>query len=155
MCEPGLLHNMGGELLETKLRNPVSHVKYEDGMFEEFQLSALVIFDWCSADLLADTMQAGTFKRIGVLMILDVSSLASRERLLKVNLTLRMMWACTAIVIKPWTSRTKIDQRDDCTVPTETIPDIAEEINMAASKMEKLLRSPNKFLVIQASGGDV
>ena len=40
-------------------------------------------------------------------------------------------------------------------MPTETIPDIAEEINMAASKMEKLLRSPNKFLAIHASGGDV
>ena len=69
-----MLHNMGGELLETKLRNPVSDVKYEDGMFVEFPPSALVIFDWCSADLLADAMQAGTFKRIGELMILDASS---------------------------------------------------------------------------------
>ena len=97
-------------------------------------------------------MQAGPFKRIGVLMILDTSSLASRERLLKVNLTLLTMWACTAVVIKPWTSRTKIDRQDNGTMPTEMIPDIAEEINMVVSKIEKLLRSPNKFLAIHASG---
>ena len=49
-----MLHQIGGELLETKLRNPVSHVKYEDGMYEEFPHGALVIVDWRLADLLAD-----------------------------------------------------------------------------------------------------
>ena len=87
-------------------------------------------------------------------MILDASTLASKERLLKVNMRLPTMWACTAVIIKPWTYRTKVDRRDDGTVPTSTIPGIAEEIKVAASKMEKLLKSPNTFLAIHATGGE-
>ena len=105
--------------------------------------------DGRSADPLADpalrAVQTGTFKGIRVLMILDARTLASKERLLKVNISLHTMWACTAVIMKPWTSRTKVDRRNDAIVPTLKIPGIAEEINGAASKMEKLLKSPNKF----------
>ena len=89
------MHQIGGELLENKLRSPVSHMKYEPGIYKEFSTGALVIVDWSTTDQLANAtiraVQTGTFKRIGVLMILDASTLASKERLLKVNMSLRTM----------------------------------------------------------------
>ena len=66
-------------------------------------------------------------------------------------MSLRMIWAYRAVIIKPWTSRTKVERRNDGTLLTETIPGIAEEINVAANKMEKLLR----YLAIHASEGVV
>ena len=72
---------------ENKLRSPVSHVKYEPGMYNKFPPGALVIVDWRTADQLDDAtiraVQTGTFKRIRVLMILNASTLASKGRLLR------------------------------------------------------------------------
>ena len=61
---------------ENKLRNTVTSIP---GMYDEFP------------------PKDGGFKRIGVLLILDGNALASRERLLKINLALRTFWACTAV----------------------------------------------------------
>ena len=75
----------------------------------------------------------GSLKWVGVLLILDGEELASREPLLKINITLQTLWACTIVLVKPWTSRVKTERRDDGTVPYRMIPDIADEINQAGT----------------------
>ena len=49
--------------------------------------------------------------------------------------------------------QTKVDRKEDYTVLTSTIPGIVEEINAATSKMEKLLKSPDKLLAIHGTEG--
>ena len=124
---------MGGDLLETKLLHPVSSVPYEEGMLDEFPAGSLVLFDWRTADALANTTVQATRdgSQVGVLIILDVEVLSSRETLLKINITLQTLWACTIVLVKPWTSRVKTELRDDGTVLYRMIPDIADEINQA------------------------
>ena len=83
-------------------------------MFEEFPAGSLVLFDCRTADALANTtvraMRDGSLKRVGVLLILDGEVLASWETLLKINLTLCTLWACTIVLVKPWTSRMKTNR---------------------------------------------
>ena len=87
-------------------------------------------------------------------MLHDGSTLVLKERLLTVNLCLRTMWSCTAVIMKPWTARINIERKVEGSVPTSTIPGIAE-LNAATSKMDKLLKSPNKLFAIHGTGGVV
>ena len=85
-----MLHNLGGDLLENKLRHLVTSIPYEEGMFQEFPPGALVLLDWRKAESIPDaTIRAtkdGSFKRISMLLILNGNALASRETLLKIIL---------------------------------------------------------------------
>ena len=49
--------------------------------------------------------------------------------------------------------RMYVDRKEDGFVPTSTIHEIAEELNTATSKMDKLLKAPNKLLAIHRSRG--
>ena len=64
-------------------------------MFDEFPAGSLVLFDWRTADALANAtvraMRDGSLKRVGVLLMLDGDVLASRKTLLKISLTLRTL----------------------------------------------------------------
>ena len=153
------MSQIGGELLQKKLNSPVHQVKYEPWMYNEFPPGALVIVDWRTEDQLSDAtiraVQSGAFKRIRVLMFLNVSTLVSKERLLTVNMCLCTMWSCMAVIVKPCTARINVDRKEDNSVPTSTIPGIAEELNAATSKIEKLLKLPNKLLAIHWTRGVV
>jgi hypothetical protein len=94
---------LGRDLLVTKLLHLVSSVPYEEGMLDKFPAGSLVHFNWRTADGLANTTvratRDGSLKRVDVLVILDDEVLASRETLLKINITLRTLWACTIILV--------------------------------------------------------
>ena len=62
------------------------------------------------------------------------------------------MWAATSVIIKPWTDRIGIDRMENGSVPTSTIPGIADELTVATSKLPKLLRSWKRLISIHGSG---
>ena len=126
VIDPMLLSQIGGELLLSKLNSPVHQVKYLPGMYNEISPGAMLVVDGRLADQLRDAMiravQQGSFKRIGVLVLLDKRTLVSKEQLEEVNICLRTMWASTSVIIKPWTDRIYVDRTENGFVPTSTIP---------------------------------
>ena len=75
VIDPMLLSQIGGELLLSKLNSPVHQVKYLPGIYNEISPVAMLIVDGRLADQLQDAtiraVQQGSFKRIGVLVLLD------------------------------------------------------------------------------------
>ena len=130
-------------MLANKLLHKFTLVPYDEDMYDEFAAGSLILINWRTADALVEaTTQAlrdGSLKRVGILFTLDTQALASRENLLKVNLSLRSMWGGGLILIKPKTSRCKKERQDSGIVPYRDIPEIAVEINKAFDKLQMLL----------------
>ena len=98
-------------MLANKLLHKFTLVPYDEDMYDEFAAGSLILINWRTADALVEAtthaLRDGSLKRVGILFTLDTEALASRENLLKVNLSLRSMWGGGLILIKPKTSRCK------------------------------------------------
>ena len=88
-------------------------------------------------------VQHGSYKRTGVLILVDKLTLVSKELLVKINLCLRTLWAATSVVIKPWADRVGVNRTEN---------GIANELTVAAGKLAKLFRSSNRLICIHGSG---
>jgi hypothetical protein len=123
-------------------------------MYNDISPCAMLVVDGSLANQLRDAtiraVQHGSYKRIGVLVLLDKRTLVSKERL-----CLRTMWAATSVIIKPWTDRISVDRMQNGSVPRSTIPGITDELTVATSKLAKLLRSSNRLICIHGSGKPV
>ena len=85
-------------------------------------------------------------------MLLDKSTLVSKAMLLTINMCLCTMLSSTAVIVKLWTGRISVDRMEDSSVPTSTIPGIADELNAATRKLDNLLRFANKLISIHETG---
>ena len=90
VIDPTLLSQAGGELLLSKLTNPVQQIKFQPGMHDDISPGALLVTDCRLADQLRDAtiraVQHGSYKRKGVLLLVDMETLVSKERLVEINL---------------------------------------------------------------------
>ena len=106
----------------------------------------MIVVDGRLTDQLRDAtiraVQHGSYKRIGVLVLLDKRTLVSKERLEEINLCLRTMWATTSVVIKPWIG---VDRMENGSVPTSTIPGIADELTVATQVLKQTDLHPRKL----------
>ena len=57
-----------------------------------------------------------------------------------------------AVVLKPWTKRTGIIRTQDGSIPTASMPMVADMISTAAGKLPKLLGSQIRLVCLQGSG---
>ena len=57
-----------------------------------------------------------------------------------------------AVVLKPWTERTGIIRTQDGSIPTASMPVVADMISTAAGKLPKLLGSQIRLVCLQGSG---
>ena len=83
-------------------------------------------------------------------MVLE--TLVLKERLVVINLCLWTLWAATSVVIKPWAERVGVHRMENGSVPTATIPGIANEMTVAAGKLAKLFKSSDRLICIHGSG---
>ena len=83
---------------------------------------------------------------------MDKQTLVSKGRLEEINLCLRTLWAATSVVIKPCADIVGVDRTKNGSVPTSTIPGIANEMTVTAGKLARLFRSSNWLICIHGSG---
>ena len=57
-----------------------------------------------------------------------------------------------AVVLKPWTERTGIIRTQDGSIPTASMPVVADMISTTAGKLPKLLGSQIRLVCLQGSG---
>ena len=96
-------------------------------------------------------VQHGSYKRTGVLLLVDKDTLESKDLLVEINLCLRTLWAATSVVLKPLADRAGVHRTQDGYVPTATIPGVADEMSVTSGKLAKLLKSPNRLICIHRS----
>ena len=157
MIDLQLLSEAGGQMLVNKIPNPVQQLKFHTGMYDDIQAGSLLVVDCRLIDNLRDAsvraVTACTYKRTGLLLLVDQETLDSSEQLVELNLCLRSMWASTTMVLKPWTERTGDNIRtQDRYFSTAAIPFIADMITMAVGKLPKLLESQTHFMCLHKSG---
>ena len=158
VCAQQLFNQLGGDLLRPSSCTQSTSSPTRKGCTTSFQWDPS---SWQTTDALVDAtilaMQDGSLKQVGILLILDSEVLASLETLLKVNLTLRSLWACMLILIKQTTSRCKTERMDNGIVPYGDIPEIRNKINKAVDKLWGLLANnkSNYFLAVFNSGSIV
>ena len=84
-------------------------------------------------------MDDGSFRRCGLVLLVDTKTLDSNDKLTQLNLSLRSLWSSTMVVIKPWSRG--IERAEDGMFPTSSIPHIANRISQGIRRLPKLLRT--------------
>ena len=103
-------------------------------------------------DAMVRAVQLSSYKRTGVLVLVDKETLESSDRLAELNLCLRSMWAATAVVLKLWAERTGIIRTQVGSIPIASIPMVADMITTDAGKLPKLLESQIRLVCLHGSG---
>ena len=99
-------------MLVAKIPSPnkMKQLKFQPGMFFNLQAGSLLVADCRLLENLWDAtiraVQDGSFKRTGLVLLVDAKTLDSSDRLTQVNLSLRSLWSSTTVLLKPWTSKT-------------------------------------------------
>ena len=95
--------------------NKIDQQKFGPGMFINLQAGSLLVVDcgmlenlWHAA---ARAVEDGSFRRCGLVLLVDRQTLNSSDRLTQLNLSLMSLWSSTTVVIKPWTG--SIDRAED------------------------------------------
>ena len=103
-------------MLLNKISNLVQQLKFHAGIYNDIQAGALLVVDCRMIANLRDrsvrAVTACTYKRTGLLLLIDQETLDSSEWLVQLNLCLRSMWASTTVVLKPWTGKTGRHHQD-------------------------------------------
>ena len=150
-----MLSQAGQEMLLSKLTNPVQQIKFQPGMYDDISLGALLVTDGRLIDQLRNatiqTVQHGSYKRTGVLLLVDKETLVSMDWLVEINLCLRTQWAATSVVLKPRADRAGVHRTENGSVPMATILGVADEMSVAAGKLTKLFKSSNRLICINGS----
>ena len=143
-------------MLVAKIPSPnkIEHWKFQPGMFFNLQAGTLLVVD-CNMlenlrDATARAVQDGSFKRCGLVLLVDTKTLDSRDKLTQMNLSLRSLWSSTMVVIKPWNGG--IAKAEDRMFPTSSIPHMADRIGQGIRRLPKLLRTQVCLLCMHKSG---
>ena len=88
-------------------------------------------------------------------MLVNKDTLESSDRLVEMNLCLRSLWEAKSVVLEPWTDRAGINRTQDGSIPTASIPVVADEMSVAACKLAKLLLFSNRLICLLWSGKPV
>ena len=111
VVDPQLLSEAGGDMLVAKIPipNKIEQLKYQPGMFFTLLAGSLLVADCRLLENLWDAtvraVQDGSFKRCGLVLLVDAKTLDSSDRLTQMNLSLRPLWSSPMVVLKPWTGR--------------------------------------------------
>ena len=86
--------------------NKIDQRKFQPGMFHYLQAGSLLLVD-CNMlenlrDATARAVQDGSFQRCRLVLLVDMKTLDSSDKLTQLNLSLRSLWSSTMVVIKPW-----------------------------------------------------
>ena len=123
-------------------------------MFVHLQAVLLLVVDCGMLENLRDATaraeEDGSFRRCGLVLLVNIRTLNSSDRLTQLNLSLRSLWSSTTVMIKPWTGG--IERAEDGTFPTSSIPYIADRIGQGIRRLPKRLRTQVRLLCIHKSG---
>ena len=126
---PQLLSEAGSDMLVAKIPSPskMKQLKLQPSMFFTLQAGSLLVADCRLLKNLQDAtvraVQDGSFKRCGLVLLVDAKTLDSSDRLTQMNLSLRSLWSSTMVVLKPWTGWTRgITRAEGGMFPTSSIP---------------------------------
>ena len=155
--DPRLLSEAGSDILLAKIPSPhkIVQLTFQPGMISTIEAGSLLVVDnvflenlW---DAAARAVQDGSFRRCGLVPLVDAQTLDSSDRLTQLNLSLRSLWSSTTIVIKPWTGG--IARTDDGKFVTSSIPHIADRIGQGIRRLPKLLRIQVRLLCMTRARG--
>ena len=138
----------------AKIPSPhkIVQLTFQPGMFSTIEACSLLVVDnvflenlW---DAAARAVQDGSFRRCGLVPLVDAQTLHS-DRLTQLNLSLRPLWSSTTVLIKPWTGG--IARTDDGKFVTSSILHIADRIGQGIRRLPKLLRIQVRLLCMHKS----
>ena len=135
MLDSRLLTDAGGDVILMKIPTPHKSmaVTYSPGMFQHIDEGSLIIVDNILLETLRDAVahaiDNGSFRRCGVVLLVDEEVLSSENLLMELNLRLRSLWASTTTLLKPWSGG--IPRTKDGKFATAAIPQIAERIDQS------------------------
>ena len=66
--------------------------------------------------------QHGSYKQTGVLLLVDMETLVSKEWRVEINLCLWTLWAATSVVLKPWADRVGVHRMENGSDSTSLQP---------------------------------
>ena len=134
--------------------NKIDQRKFQPGMFTNLQTGSLLVVDCVKLENLRDAtaraVQDGSFRLCRLVLLVDLKTLDSSNKLTQLNLFLRSLWSSTMVVIKPWSGGIK--RAKDGTFPTSSIPHIANRISQGIRRLRKLLRTQVRLLCMHKSG---
>ena len=123
-------------------------------MFINLQAGSLLVVDCVMLENLRDAtaraVQDGSFRRCGLVLLVNTKTLDSSDKLTQLNLYLRSHWSSTMVVIKPWNGG--IERAEDGMFPTSSIPHIADRTSQGIRRLPKLLRTQVCLLYMHKSG---
>ena len=103
------LSELGGYMMTQKLTRPcaITSVDFNNqSAFKGIGKNALVLIDNSRLSSLVSAVitavEAGYFKRVAVLLLLDSRVADNNEELTRFNVKLRALWSAGIAVIKPW-----------------------------------------------------
>ena len=146
-------------MLVAKIPSPnkMKQLKFQPSMFLNLQAGSLLVA-YCRLlenlqDATVRVIHEGSFKRIGLVLIVNTKTLDSSDRLTHVNLSLWSLWSSTTVVLKLWTGKTGgIARAEDGMFPTSSIPHIEDMISHGASKLPKLMTTHVCLMCLHKSG---
>ena len=154
--DPRLLSEAGGDILLAKIPSPhkIVQLTFQPGMFTTIKAGSLLVVDNIFLENLRDAVaravQDGSFHQCGLVLLVNVQTLDSSDRLTQLNLSLRSLWSSTTVVIKPWTGG--IARTDDGKFVTSSIRHIADRIGQGIRRLPKLLKIQVRLLCMHKSG---
>ena len=95
-------------------------------------------------------MEDGSFRRCGLVVLVDTQTLDSGDKLTQLNLSLRSLWASTTVIIKPWAGR--IARTDEGNFVMSAIPYIADRVGQGIRRLPQLLKIQVHLMSMHRSG---
>ena len=152
-----MISEFGRELLFTKITRPhtARMVNFSPGLFKIIPKGLLLVCDNNLLEQLQLTVtravEDGSFHRCGVVLIVDEETLNSEELLRSLNMRMRLLWASTTVLIKPWNGG--LPRGRDGHFFTDAVGDIAARIDQALKRLPGLFKNPAiKLLCMHKSG---
>ena len=152
-----MIGEIGGELLFTKITRPhtARMVNFSPGLFKIIPKGSLLVCDNNLLEQLQLTVtravEDGSFHRCGIVLIVDEETLNYEELLRSLNMRMRLLWASTSLLIKPWNGG--LPRGRDGHFLTAAVGDMAERIDQALKGLPGLFKNPAvKLLCMHKSG---
>ena len=126
-----LLSEAGRDMLVARIpsSNKIDQGKFQPDMFINLQAGSLLVVNCVMLENLRDAtaraVQDGSFRWCGRVLLVDMKTMDSSNKLTQLNLSLRSLWSSTMVVIKPCNGGIK--RAEDGMFPTSSIPHIADQ----------------------------
>ena len=139
-------------MMTQKLTRPcaITSVDFNNqSAFKGIGKNALILIDNSRLSSLVSAVitavEAGYFKRVAVLLLLDSRVADNNEELARFNVRLRALWSAGILVIKPWNGF--LSRHEEGHFKTGEIDNIAARVDNALKRLPKLMSNPATRLV--------